>query len=147
MSTTITVKLNKDASEFPAGESIGFGVRGGVQYYDRETKQKEWTNYQAVIFARAEGQIQFYRDNLREGAIIELSGKSQKIKQFQGQNGLMLSIELIEASIGFVSYQQPVQQPQQAPARQAPPQYQQPAQQTAPQQAPARNEFEDDLPF
>lgn len=140
MSTTITIKLNKDASEFPAGESIGFGIRGGVQYYDRETKQKEWTNYQAVLFARAEGQVSFYRDNLREGAIIELTGKSQKIKQFQGQNGLMLSIELLEASIGFVSYNQPVQQPQQAPARQAPPQYQQPA----PQQA---NGFDDDIGF
>jgi len=42
MSTTITGKLNKAANEFQAGESVGFGVRVGVQYYDRETKQKEW---------------------------------------------------------------------------------------------------------
>lgn len=43
MATTVTFKLNKDATQFNAGDSIGFGVRGGVQYYDRETKQKEWT--------------------------------------------------------------------------------------------------------
>ena len=141
MSTTITIKLNKAAHEFQAGESTGFGIRGGVQYYDRETKQKEWTNYQCVIFARAQGQVDFYRDNLVEGSIVEVTAKSQKIKQFQGQNGLMLSIELLDASIGYLHSPQPAQQ--QAP------QYQQPAQQQAPrQQAPAQStEFDDDIPF
>lgn len=148
MSTTITIKLNKDASQFQAGESTGFGIRGGVQYYDRETKQKEWTNYQAVVFARQPGQVQFYLDNLRAGAIVEIVGKSQKIRQFEGQNGLMLSIELNEASIGFINYGQPeAQQPRQAPPPQQAPQYQQPAQQQA--HSPASSEFYDDtdIPF
>lgn len=148
MSTTITVKLNKDAHQFQAGESVGFGVRGGVQYYDRETKTKEWTNYEAAIFARAPGQVSFYQDNLRAGAVIELVGKTEKIKQFQGQNGLMLSIELLDASIGFVhspelqsdQYQQPAQQrPQQQPRQQAP-------QQQPRQQAPYDG-FDDDIGF
>ncbi len=144
MSTTITIKLNKDAHQFQAGESTGFGIRGGVQYYDRETKQKEWTNYEAAIFAKATGQVKYYDDVLRAGSVVEVTAKLQKIKTFDGQNGQMLSIELIDASIGFVhtpqasnNQQAPQQQQQQAPQQQIPPQapqqqYQQPQQ--APQQ-------------
>ena len=49
MAHTIVGKLNKNASIFQAGESTGFGVRLGVKYYDRETQQNEWTNYEAAI--------------------------------------------------------------------------------------------------
>ena len=101
MSTTITGKLNKDASEFQAGESTGFGVRLGVQYYDRETQQKEWTNYESAIFAKAPAQINFYRDILREGAIVEVSCDQLKIKSFDGQNGTMLSLEMLNAKLGY----------------------------------------------
>ena len=131
MSTTITVKLNKDANQFQAGESTGFGVRGGVQYYDRETKSKEWTNYEAAVFVRNPGQVQFYQEALVAGSVVEITGKSQKIRQFQGQNGLLLSIEILEASIGYIhkaeaqqqQYQQPAQQPAQyQPTPSQPPQ-------------------------
>jgi len=70
MSTTITGKLNKTATQFQAGDSTGFGVRIGVKYYDRETKQSEWTNYECVIFAKAQAQIQFYQQALVEGSIL-----------------------------------------------------------------------------
>lgn len=124
MSTTITGKLNKPAHQFTAGESVGFGIRLGVRYYDRDTKQKEWTNYECAIFARQNGQVKFYQDALIEGAIVTVTGKSEKIKQFQGQNGLMLSIELLDASLDFIAQSVPQGgQPQQA----QPPQNQQPA--------------------
>lgn len=119
MATTITAKLNKAASVFQAGESTGFGIRLGVQYYDRETKQKEWTNYECAVFARAEGQINFYKDALVEGAIVEITAKQEKIKTFDGQNGQSLSIELIDASIGYigtVGQAKPVQQQSQQQA-------------------------------
>lgn len=41
MAHSITVRLNKPAREFQAGENIGFNIRAGVQYYDRQTKKKE----------------------------------------------------------------------------------------------------------
>ena len=163
MSTTITIKLNKDAHQFQAGDSTGFGIRGGVQYYDRETKGKEWTNYEAAIFAKAPGQVQFYMDSLRAGAVVEITAKTQKIRQFDGSNGPILSIELLEASVGYIHSlnQQPAQQqpPQnlQPQQRQAPqPQYQQQPQNLqqynaqqpqAPQQQQQTNTFEDDIPF
>jgi hypothetical protein len=103
MSTTITGKLNKDASEFAAGESTGFGIRLGVQYYDRETQQKEWTNYEGAIFAKQPAQINFYREVLRKGAIIEVSCDQLKIKSFDGQNGVRLSLEMIGAKLGYAS--------------------------------------------
>ena len=154
MAISVTGKLNKAATQFQAGESTGFGVRLGVRYYDRETKQNEYTNYEAVIFAKAPNQVQFYQQALVEGSVIELSGTTQKIKSFDGQNGQVLSIEIHDAKLGFVHTGQQApqqqggyQQPQQAPQQQ----YRAPQQQ-APQQAqPQYNEppmnFDQDIPF
>ena len=173
MSTTITGKLNKAASQFQAGESTGFGIRLGVKYYDRETKADAFTNYEAVVFAKAPAQIQFYQSALVEGAIVEVSGDKLKIRQFQGNNGLSLSIELLDAKLGAVfapqgqAPQQPqqrqAQQPAQAPQqgynqapRPAPAQYnQQPAPQYGQQQPQMQSrapmepniDFDDDIPF
>lgn len=147
MSTTITGKLNKAASQFQAGESTGFGLRLGVKFYDRETKTEQWTNYECVVFAKAPAQIQFYQSALVEGAIVEVSGDKLKIRQFQGNNGLSLSIELLDAKLGAVfapqgqaPQQRPAQQLQQQPQqgynqapRPAPMQYNQAPQQQYPQ--------------
>lgn len=139
MSTTITGKLNKAATQFQANDSVGFGLRLGVKYYDRESKTEQWCNYELCVFAKAPAQVQFYQSALVEGAIVEVSGDKQRIKQFQGANGLSLSIEILDARLGAVfapqgqAPQQPrqPQQPSQAPQqgynqapqpRQAPPQ-------------------------
>lgn len=135
MAHTIVGKLNKAATQFQAGESVGFGVRIGVKYYDRETKQDAWTNFEAVIFAKAPAQIQFYQSALIEGSVIELSGDQLKIKTFDGQNGQSISIELLNAKLGYVHTSQPAQQGGFAPQQQAG--YQHQAQQNtgyAPQQ-------------
>jgi single-strand DNA-binding protein len=135
MSTTVTGKLNKAATQFQAGESTGFGLRLGVKYYDRETKADAWTNYEAAVFAKAPAQVQFYQQALVEGAIVEVSGDKLKIRQFQGQNGLVLSIELLDAKLGAVFAPQGQQAPQQRPAQQ--PQHgQQPAYNQQPRPAP-----------
>lgn len=140
MAHTITGKLNKAATQFQANESTGFGLRLGVKYYDRQAKADAWTNYEAVVFAKAPAQVKFYQDALVEGAIVEISGDKLAIKQFQGQNGLSLSIELLDAKLGFVhapNQQQSSnsQANQQQPQRQAQQQgYQQPMQQQSQQQ-------------
>ena len=150
MSVTITGKLNKAAHQFQAGDSTGFGIRIGVQYYDRETKQKEWTNYEAAVFAKNPGQIQFYQNALIPGAIVEISGSEQKVRTFEGNQGTVLSIEIQGARLGFVgqSAQTPQHPQQQAPRmqQQTPQQqggFQQPAQ---PLQQPAPDDF-GDIPF
>ena len=129
MSTTITGKLNQAAREFQAGSYTGFGFRLGKQYYDRETKAKEWTNYEAAVFTNNTQQIEFYRQNLVEGAVVEVMAEAEKIKQFQGNNGLVLSIELIDCKLGMIHTGQ------QAPQQRAP-QQQQYAQQVPQQPAP-----------
>ena len=134
MAHTIVGKLNRSANEIPTQNGTGFGIRLGVQYYDRETKQKEWTDYEAVIFASQPQQIQFYKDVLVEGSVIEVSGESLKIKQFHGQNGLSLSLEFINAKLGYVHAAGQAQQ-QQAYAAPQQQQYAQPQQQQyAPEQ-------------
>ena len=122
MATTITVKLNKAANEFQAGESIGFGINAGVQVYNHKSKEKEWTNYKAVVFARQSGQIEFYRSALTKGAIVEITAPNERIDSYEGDNGLVLSIELVDAKLGAVfsgspsAPQQPSQPAQNQPA-------------------------------
>ena len=164
MATTVTFKLNKDATQFQAGESVGFGIRGGVKYYDRQTKQDAYTNYECVIFAKQQRQVEFYQSALVAGSIVEVTGQKLAIKQFQGNNGLSLSIELLDASIGFIGtagapqsqgqqqcyQQQPQQQPQQNGYAQAiggmhrP---QQPQQQRQPVYNEPPMDFDDSIPF
>lgn len=127
MGVSVTGKLNKAASQFQIEGGMGFGVRVGQKFYCRESKKDDWCNFEAVIFAKAPAQIQFYQQALVEGSIIEISGDKQRIKQFQGQNGLQLSIEILDAKLGYVF--NPNQQPQQAPMQQP----QQPAYNQAPQ--------------
>ena len=135
MAHSVTVKLNKAANEFQAGDSVGFNIRGGDQYYDRKTKTKEWTNYSAVIFAKAPGQIDYLRSVLVEGAIVPMESKQIKIDVYDGQNGQSLSIEMIDAWIGNVFQSAP-----QAPQQQAAPTYQQPQQAAPTYQQPAPNQ-------
>lgn len=131
MATAVTFKLNKDATQFQAGESVGFGIRGGVKYYDRQTKQDAYTNFEAVIFAKQQRQIEFYQSALVAGSIVEVTGQKLAIKQFQGNNGLSLSIELLDASIGFIGTAGAPQAQGNQPQQQG---YQQQPQQQRPQQ-------------
>ena len=138
MATTITGKLNKPATQFQAGDSTGFGIRLGVKYFDRETKSDAYTNYEVVVFAKAPAQVQFYQNALVEGAVVEVTGDKLKIRQFQGNNGLSLSIELLDAKLGFVYAPQAAQQQRPAPQQQMQQQQRQQAQQgfNQPRQAP-----------
>ncbi len=106
MSHGITIKLNRPANEFQAGDGVGFGIGGGVQYYDRATKQKEWTNYKAVVFAKAGAQADYYRQALIEGAVVEVGAKQQKISEYNGN----YSIEFIDAWIGSINQSAPRQE-------------------------------------
>jgi single-strand DNA-binding protein len=110
MATTITGKLNKPANTFQAGESTGFGVRLGVKYRDPKTKEDAWCNYSAVIFAKSSGQIQFYQSALVEGAVIEVTAEQLKIDSFQGKDSVMLSIEMLNARLGYIHTPQGAQQ-------------------------------------
>ena len=123
MTICITGKLNKAAKQFAAQDSIGFNIRLGVKFYNRNTKTDEYTNYSAVIFAKSPAQIEFYQNTLVEGAIVEVSGDKCRIDQYQGQNGLSLSIEILDAKVGFVfnpQQQRPQKQTQQVQQPQAP---------------------------
>lgn len=103
MAHTITARLNKAAREFQAGENIGFNIRMGVQYYDRQKKQKEWTNYSAVIFAKPGPQADYYRNVFVEGGIVEVTGENIRLDIYDGQNGQSITLELLNARVGFAT--------------------------------------------
>lgn len=101
MSTTVTFKLNKPASQFAAGESQGFGIRGGVKYYDRTSKKDEWTNYEAAIFARSPAQIDFYAGNLVEGAVVTVSCETLK-PHLHSQNNDQITLQMNNARLDYI---------------------------------------------
>jgi single-strand DNA-binding protein len=142
MGHTVTGKLNKAAREFAAGESLGFGINVGVKYYDRTTKQNEWTNYKAVIFSKNQSQIDFLRGALVEGSIVELFGESIKVDPFVKDDGsTMVTLELNNARLGYVGT---VGQAPQQQAQGFQPQQQAPQQQM--QQAPQQPGFNQQQP-
>jgi single-strand DNA-binding protein len=102
MSVTVTGKLNKAANQFQAGDGKGFGIRLGVKFYNRETKEQEYTNYEAVIFAKEGAQADFYASALVEGSVVELSGSGCQIKTFEGSNGPIHSISILDSKLGYV---------------------------------------------
>lgn len=113
MTTVITGRLGKDASEFQAGESIGFGIRLGVKYKDRKDGQDKWTNYQAAIFAKSDSQIDFYRSVLLEGCIVSVSAEKEAIGIFNGENGVSYYIDMLNASLVYANNPNNNQAPQQ----------------------------------
>jgi len=128
MSISITGKLNRPANTFQAGDSKGFGFRLGVRFYNRETKANEFTNYEAVVFAKEGAQAEFYAGALVEGSIVEVSGSGCQIKSFDGTTGAILSISILDAKLGFIATGD-VKKPEQG----------------SPQ--PKQESFDDDIPF
>lgn len=130
MSISVTGKLTRAANKFQAGTSLGFGVRVGVKFYNRETKANDWTNYEAVIFAKEGAQADFYAGALVEGSVIEISGVGCQIKTFESEKGPLHSIAILDAKLGFVATDD-VAKPQNS----------------APQQQAQQDGFDDDIPF
>lgn len=113
MGVTVTINLNQPANFFSAGDATGVSLRGGVKYFDRDAKKELFTNYEAVIFSNNQKQVDFYQSALVKGAIVEISGHNQRIKQFNGQNGIVLSIEILDAKLGLIAQSAPKKSNQQ----------------------------------
>jgi single-strand DNA-binding protein len=139
MATTITGKLNKPANIFQAGDSTGFGVRVGVKCRDPKTKADAWANYSAVIFAKSPGQIQFYTEALVEGSVIEISAENLLVDSFDGKDGPVLTINMLNARLGYVHTGQGQAPQQHGGFQQQAPQQQGGFQQQHMNQAPPQN--------
>lgn len=124
MSISVTSKLNDNAREFKAGESTGFGLRLGVKFYNNQTRADEWTNYECAIFTRTDNQANYYRQSLVKGSVVEVSGSGCWIKTFEGKNGTVNTISILDPKLGYVYRAQSDQN-----------------------QPPVDNNLDDDIPF
>jgi len=145
---TVPFKLAENAQEFQAGEYVGFGIRTGVKYQDKN-KQEQWTNYKAAIFAKSPAQVDFYRSNLIKGALVVVTSEKQEVEVFTKQTGeILTAIKLLNANVVAVKADRAPDAAQQAynqapaPAP-APAQYRQPVA----QQPAGFDSFDDDIPF
>jgi hypothetical protein len=149
MSHSVTCKLNKDARQFANQNGVTFFVSLGEKNYNFKTKQSEYTNYEAALFAK-DAQIQFYTDALREGSVVEVKGAGILL-EMPDDPQYKPKLVIQDAKLGFVHTAQQVpqqqnrQQPQQRPpqgnqgqrTQQQPQQGNQGQQQRAPQQRQA----------
>ncbi len=152
MAHTVAFKLNKPAQLINAGDSTGFGIRGGVKFYNRKTKTEDWTNYSAVIFSKNPAQIDFLQGNLIEGAVVTVSGETIAVDVYNGQNGQTITLALNNARIDYIASPPVVRAPDAAQqayrSAVAPQQNNADRQQPQQQQAPAGfDSFDDDIPF
>jgi single-strand DNA-binding protein len=123
MPHSVTCKLNNDARQHQGQSGTTFFVSLGEKSYNFKTKQNEYTNYEAALFAK-DAQIDFYAKALVKGSIIEVSGTGILLEvDPSGQYPPKLAIQ--DAKLGFVndqlaesSNQQAVPQQQQAPQQQ-----------------------------
>jgi len=135
MSHTVTSKLNKAARQHTNEKGVTFFVSLGEKNYNFQTKENEWTNYDATLFAK-DAQIQFYNDNLVEGAIVTVSG-SGLIMEAQTDPQYKPKLMIQDAKLTFISNGQskaPAPQQQGGFAQQAP-------QQSAPKEVPTENDL------
>ena len=148
MSHSITCKLNNDARSHQGQAGTTFFVSLGEKNYNFKTKQNEYTNYEAALFAK-DAQIGFYQSALVAGAVVEVSGTGILMEiDPTGQYKPKLVIQ--DAKLGFVhsdnqgAPQQPAQggyqQAPQQPAQQPPGFNQQAYNQQHPQQAPQQGQ-------
>ena len=132
---SVTGKLNKSANKRASTNGgVVFLVNVGVQVYNRTSKEKEWVNYSAALFAK-DSQAEFYDKALNQGAIVEIMG-SGVLPRLWGDNNDKVSLDIQDARLGYVDYanSQPAPQPQSAP-------------QQAPQAAPIDDFENSDIPF
>jgi len=73
MSHSVTAKLNRPANEHAGQNGVTFFVGLGEKNYDFKQRTNVYTNYDAALFAK-DGQADFYRSALVEGAIVTVSG-------------------------------------------------------------------------
>jgi single-strand DNA-binding protein len=137
MSHTVTSKLNNDARQHQNASGMTFFVSLGEKNYNFKTKENEYTNYDAAIFAK-DGQIAFYQSALVKGSIVTVTGSGVMI-DIDPSGQYKPKLVLQDAKIEFVHSEQQGQPQQQAyhqPQPQAPQQQynQQPQQGFAPQQ-------------
>lgn len=121
MSHSITGKLNNPARQHQGNNGMTFFISLGEKNYDFKTKGNVWTNYDVALFAK-DAQIQFYAENLVEGAIVSVSGTGLILDV---SNAQYPKLSLQDAKLGFVSSGgQPVQQQSQGGFQQQAPQQQ-----------------------
>jgi single-strand DNA-binding protein len=138
MSHSVTAKLNRPANEHAGQNGITFFVGLGEKNYDFKKKTNVYTNYDAALFAK-DGQADFYRSALVEGAIVTVSGTGLILDI---SNAQYPKLQIQDAKLGFVHSPegQAAPQAQGGFQQQAPQQQQGGFQQQAPQQAPQQQQ-------
>jgi hypothetical protein len=128
MSHSITCKLNQDARSSQGQDSTTFFVSLGEKNYNFSTKQNEYTNYEAALFAKG-NQVGFYQSALVAGSVIEVSATGI-LMEIDPAGQYKPKLKLIDAKLGFVHsdsqgqpQQQQVGQQQRAPVQQPPQDY------------------------
>lgn len=150
------------------GQSTMFIIELSEVIKDRQSNEKLYTNYSAVIFAKSPAQIDYYTKSLVEGNFVVVNCEKLKVDVSDCKQYIKLQMENARLEgAGYIQQAPQQSQGQQQQAPQRPPQQQggyAPQQaprdangftraqggfqgQQAPQQQAPNNNFDDDIPF
>lgn len=152
MTHVVSGKLFKPAFIKNLGESTMFAIKLSEVTKDRQTGEKAYTNYEAVLFAKTQGQIDFYTQATAEGSFVVVSCEKLQIKVSECGQYTKLSMENARLENANYTQSQPAQHAPQnqaiqrtnAPQPAAPAYNQQPTQH---QQPNPNMDFDDGIPF
>lgn len=127
MSHTVSGKLHKAPFIKQLQDSTMFAIKLCEVTKDRNTGEKSYVNYEAVLFAKTQSAIDFYTSATSEGSFVVVSCEKLQIKV--SDCGQYTSLSMENARLENASYPQ-LQAPQQGSSQQqaAPQQQQAPAQ-------------------
>jgi hypothetical protein len=117
------------------GQTTMFIIELSEMIKDRQTGEKNYTNYSAAIFAKSPAQIDYYNTSLVEGNYVVVNCEKLKVDVSESNGKQYIKLQMENARLEGAKYIEAKQGGfQQAPAQQQ--QYQQPQQQPQSQGLP-----------
>ena len=117
------------------GQSTMFIIELSEMVKDRQTGEKNYTNYSAAIFAKSPAQIDYYNTSLVEGNFVVVNCEKLKVDVSESNGKQYIKLQMEGARLEGAKYIESNQQAQGGFQQQAPQQnqgYQAPQQQQAP---------------
>jgi len=101
MSHTVTSKLNRAANIHKSDKGTVFFITLGEKNYDSLNKCDAWTNYEAAIFAKQDGQIAHYKKVLVAGAIVSVTSSGLIDREDTSGNNYPTKKEMVNPRVDF----------------------------------------------
>lgn len=109
MSHTVSGKLRENAFEKQIDNTTCmFSIELSEMVKDRDTGEKCYANYKAVMFVKTQAQYDFHKKALAKGSFVVVTGDKLKIETNNGNDGkTYIKLEIQNARLDNCQYEEP----------------------------------------